>query len=72
MVRTGATLADAATEWLRNIEHDRERKPSTVGGYRSIVRAQLLPEPGGVRRTQGSSVVPLPVTGSLIVAARLP
>lgn len=42
-VRTGATFADAAAEWLRYIEHDRGRKPSTVEGYRSIVRSELLP-----------------------------
>jgi integrase len=42
-VKTGATFADAAAEWLRYIEHDRGRKPSTVSGYRAIVRAQLLP-----------------------------
>jgi hypothetical protein len=34
MVRTGATFADAAAEWLRYVEHDRGRKPSTVAGYR--------------------------------------
>ena len=43
MVRTGATFADAAAEWLRYIEHDRQRKPSTVQGYRVIVRSTLLP-----------------------------
>ncbi len=43
MVRTGATFADAAAEWLRYIEHDRVRKPSTVAGYKAIVRSQLLP-----------------------------
>jgi integrase len=43
MVRTGATFADAAAEWLRYVEHDRRRKPSTVAGYDSIVRSQLLP-----------------------------
>ena len=32
MVRTGATFADAAAEWLRFIEEDRERKPSTLQG----------------------------------------
>jgi hypothetical protein len=32
MVRTGATFADAAAEYLRYIEHDRGRKPSTVRG----------------------------------------
>src|SRR5581483_2749064 len=42
-VRTGATFADAAAEWLRYVEHDRGRKPSTVAGYRALVRSQLLP-----------------------------
>ncbi len=42
-VRTGATFADAAAEWLRYIEQDRRRKPSTVAGYKAIVRGQLLP-----------------------------
>jgi hypothetical protein len=27
----GATFAEAAAEWLRFIEQDRERKPSTTG-----------------------------------------
>jgi hypothetical protein len=35
MVRTGATFAMAAQEWLRFIEFDRQRKRSTVRGYRS-------------------------------------
>ncbi|MGH2873251.1 MAG: tyrosine-type recombinase/integrase [Solirubrobacteraceae bacterium] len=43
MVRTGATFADAGTEYLRYVEHDRERKPSTVRGYRSVINAHLLP-----------------------------
>src|SRR3954447_16959362 len=43
MVRTGATFADAAAEWLRYVEHDRQRKPSTIQGYRVIVHATLLP-----------------------------
>ena len=43
MVRTGTTFADAAAEWLRYIEHDRGRKPSTVRDYRSVVDARLLP-----------------------------
>jgi integrase len=34
MVRTGATVADAAAEWLRWTEHDRACKPSTMAGYR--------------------------------------
>jgi integrase len=48
LIRTDATFADAAAEWLRYIEHDRERKPSTVAGYRAIVRAQLIPAFGDV------------------------
>ncbi len=43
MVKTGATFADAAAEYLRYIEHDRGRKPSTVRGYRSAIEAHLLP-----------------------------
>ena len=64
MVRTGATFADAAAEWLRYVEQDRARKPSTVAGYRSIVRSQLLPAfgeaplesitPGMIERWVGS------------------
>jgi integrase len=43
MVRTGATFAEAAKEWLRFIEEDRERKPSTVHDYRSVLDVHLLP-----------------------------
>ncbi len=48
LVRTGATVADAAAEYLRYIEQDRERKPSTVQGYRWIIDAQILPAFGGM------------------------
>jgi integrase len=43
MARTGASFADAAAEYLRYIEHERGRKPSTVRGYRSTIEAHLLP-----------------------------
>jgi integrase len=43
LVRTGVTFGEAAAEWLRYVEQDRERKPSTVAGYRALVRSQLLP-----------------------------
>jgi len=43
MVRTGATFADAAAEWLRFIEEDRARKPSTLRDYRSALKVHLLP-----------------------------
>jgi integrase len=48
MVRTGATFADAAAEWLRFIERDRERKHSTVKDCRSALDAHLLPAFGAV------------------------
>lgn len=48
MVRTGATFADAAAEYLRYIEHDRGRKPSTLRGYRSALQAHLLPAFGSL------------------------
>ncbi len=48
MVRTGATFADAAAEWLRYVEEDRERKPSTVRDYRSVLDSRLLPEFGSM------------------------
>jgi hypothetical protein len=47
-VHTGATFADAAAEWLRYIELDRQRKPSTVAGYKVLVRSQLLPAFGSM------------------------
>ena len=48
LVRTGATFADAAAEWLRYIEHDRGRKPSTLRGYQSVLNAHLLPAFGSM------------------------
>jgi Phage integrase, N-terminal SAM-like domain len=39
-VRTNATFA---VERLRRVGHDWQRKPSTLAGYRAIVRSQLLP-----------------------------
>jgi integrase len=43
LVRTGATFADAAAEFLRYSEHDRGCKPWTVRGYRSTINAHLCP-----------------------------
>jgi hypothetical protein len=37
MVPTGATFADACNEFMRYVTEDRQRKPSTLAGYRSIV-----------------------------------
>jgi integrase len=49
MVRSGATFADAAEEWLRYVEEDRERKPSTVRDYRSVLNSRLLPVFGSMQ-----------------------
>lgn len=43
LVKTDVTFAEAAEEWLRYVEHDRGRKPSTIAGYRALLRSQLLP-----------------------------
>ena len=43
LVRTGATFADAAAEWLRYVEVERGRKPSTIADYRSAVGTHLMP-----------------------------
>ena len=48
MVRTGATVADACVEYLRYIEHDRARKPSTLRDYDSILRIHVLPHLGEI------------------------
>jgi integrase len=47
-VRTGGTFADAADEWLRYVERDRERKASTVTDYRHTAD-RLKRELGRVR-----------------------
>jgi integrase len=48
MVRTGATVADACAEYLRYIEQDRQRKPSTLRDYDSIFRNHVLPHLGEI------------------------
>ena len=48
MVRTGATVADACAEYLRYIEQDRQRKPSTLRDYDSIFRNHVLPHLGPI------------------------
>jgi Phage integrase, N-terminal SAM-like domain len=40
------TFAEAAREWLRYVEHDRKRRPSTIADYRWIVERRLLPDFG--------------------------
>ena len=41
--RSGATFADAAAEFLRYVERDREREASTLGDYRGVINGYLLP-----------------------------
>lgn len=48
-VATGATIADAAAEWLRYVEHDRDCKPSTLRDYRNVVKSRLIPAFGAMR-----------------------
>jgi integrase len=43
MRKTGVTFAEAAEEWMRFIEQDRGRKPSTVKDYRNVLKSRLLP-----------------------------
>ncbi len=42
-VTTGATFADAGAEWLRYVEQDRKRKPSTVADYNGVLEHALKP-----------------------------
>lgn len=42
----GVSFADAAAEWLRYVEHDRRRRPSTVRDYRIVVDRVLAPALG--------------------------
>jgi integrase len=49
MIRTGATVADACAEYLRYIEQDRQRKPSTLCDYDSIFRNHVIPQLGSIR-----------------------
>jgi hypothetical protein len=39
----GATFADAAAEWLRYVEVDRRRRPTTLRDYRRMVDDVLVP-----------------------------
>src|SRR5256714_3799234 len=49
LVKTEATFADAAEEWLRYVAEDRDCKPSTLTDYRSVVNAHLRPAFGELR-----------------------
>ena len=43
---SGATFGHAAREWLRYVEHDRQREHSTVLSYTVAVESRLLPKFG--------------------------
>jgi integrase len=43
IVRTGLTIETAGGLYLEHLEHVLERKPSTLGDYRSILRAHAVP-----------------------------
>lgn len=45
--RSGTTFKTIANEWLDYIEHDRNRKHSTVVNYRNLVQHDLLPRWNG-------------------------
>lgn len=55
-IRTGATFGDAVDEWLRYVEHDRQRAQSTLGDYRSVAMHALLPEFGADTRLEAITV----------------
>ena len=61
MVRTGATFADAAAEFLRYAEHDRGCKPSTLRDYRSNLEAHLLPAFGDSRSRRSPPAIDRPL-----------
>ena len=58
MVRTGATFADAAAEWLRYVEHERDRKPSTVA---RLPRARRVAAPAARSATSRSRTITTPM-----------
>jgi integrase len=43
VVRSGLTIAEAGQRYLEHLEHVLERKPSTLGDYRSILRRHAEP-----------------------------
>jgi integrase len=44
--RSGHTFGEACSAWLRYVEHDKQRAPSTLADYRNVVNGSLLPEFG--------------------------
>lgn len=50
--RSGRTFEDACAEWLRYVESEKQRRPSTVRDYRNTVNGVLLPEFGKDTRVE--------------------
>jgi integrase len=42
--RSSRTFGEACDEWLRYVEHDKQRAPSTLRDYRNVVNGSLIPE----------------------------
>ena len=55
MTTTGATFADAAAEWLRYVEHDRKRRPSTVRDYRNAINGTAQSRVRSLSRSRRST-----------------
>jgi integrase len=49
------TFADAAAEWLRYVEHDRQRRATTLRDYRHVVDRVLVPTFGELPLTDQTS-----------------
>ena len=59
--RGGKVLADAVAEWLRYVEHEKDRRPSTVRDYRNTATAPYSPSSG--QRHRSGPPVFLPSSG---------
>ena len=57
--KTGMTFEDAAREFLRYIEVDRERDPGTLADYRGVIEGYLIPRFGStpIERVTRDSIV---------------
>ena len=67
-----STFADACAECLRYMEHDLDRKPSTLRDYRSTIRAHLVPAFGELRLEDVTSRADRGVEGDAAASATAP
>ena len=58
----------AAAEWMRYVEHDRKRRPSTIRDYRREIRRDLLPEFGATRRSSSITTTDIDAYRARLVA----